>query len=302
MHAHHHGHGSHAPSTRSAPFALGMALNGSFIVAEVIFGLRAHSLALLADAGHNLSDVLGLGLAWGALVLAQRPPTARHTYGMRRASILAALANAILLLVAVGGIAWEALQRLGQPEVVAGGVVMAVAGVGFVLNSVTALLFFSGRKEDINVRGAFLHMAADAGVSLGVVGAGLVMARTGWLWLDPIVSLVIGAVIVWGTWSLLRESLHLAMDAVPQNVDHAAVERYLSELPGVTTVHDLHIWAMSTREVALTAHLVKPDAEVDDALLARINRELHDLFQIEHTTIQLEREDGRCEQAPANVV
>jgi len=287
MHSHGHTH-SHAAPTRSFAFALGMALNVAFIAAEVLFGLRARSLALLADAGHNLSDVLGLGLAWGALALAQRPPTARHTYGMRRASILAALANAILLLVAVGGIAWEALQRLTQPEAVAGGVVMAVAAAGVVINGATALLFLSGRKEDLNVRGAFLHMASDAGISLGIVLTGLVILRTGWLWLDPVVSLVIGAVIVWGTWSLLRESLHLAMDAVPEGVNAAEVERYLSGLPGVTAVHDLHIWAMSTTEVALTAHLVKPDAEVDDVLLERINRELHDRFHIEHATIQLE--------------
>lgn len=279
-----------------------MALNVAFIVAEVLYGVRSHSLALLADAGHNLGDVLGLGLAWGALLLGQQAPTERHTYGLRRASILAALANAILLLVAVGGIAWEALQRLGQPQPVAGVVVMAVAGLGVLINGATALLFISGRKEDINVRGAFLHMAADAVVSLVVVAAGLAMARTGWLWLDPVVSLIIGAVIVWGTWSLLRESLRLAMDAVPQGVDFPEVETYLQALPGIIAVHDLHIWAMSTTEIALTAHLVKPDAEVDDALLQRINHELHERFRIEHTTIQLEREDGRCDQAPASVV
>ena len=304
MHAHNHGNHAHAHTapSRSRAFALGMALNLSFIAAEVMFGVRAHSLALLADAGHNLSDVLGLGLAWWALVLAQRPPTERHTYGMRRASILAALANAILLLMAVGGISWEALERLGRPHQVVGQVVMMVAAAGVVINGATALLFLSGRKDDINVRGAFLHMAADAVVSLGVVVAGLVMARTGWLWLDPAVSLAIGAVIVWGTWSLLRESMHLAMDGVPAGVDRVAVERYLAGLPGVTAVHDLHIWAMSTTEVALTAHLIKPDAEVDDVLLQRISRELHDRFHIEHITIQLEREDGGCEQAPAHVV
>jgi len=308
MHVHHHGshdHGhshAHAAPSRSRAFALGVALNLSFIVAEVVFDVRAHSLALLADAGHNLSDALGLGLAWGALVLAQRPPTERHTYGMRRASILAALANAILLLMAVGGISWEALERLGRPHPVVGQMVMMVAAAGVVINGATALLFLSGRKDDINVRGAFLHMAADAVVSLGVVAAGLVMARTGWLWLDPAVSLAIGAVIVWGTWSLLRESAHLAMDGVPEGVDPAAVERYLAGLPGVTAVHDLHIWAMSTTEVALTAHLIKPDAEVDDGLLQRICLELRDRFHIAHVTIQLEREDGGCEQAPAHVV
>jgi len=298
MHTHNHGH---APA-RSRAFALGMALNTAFIVAEVILGVRAGSLALLADAGHNLGDVLGLGLAWGAFVLGQQPPTERHTYGLRRASILAALANATLLLVAVGGIAWEALQRLGAPQVVAPGVVIGVAGLGVVVNGITALLFISGRNEDINVRGAFLHMAADAAVSLGVVGAGLAMARTGWLWLDPAVSLAVGAVIVWGTWGLSRESLRLAMDAVPQTVNFGDVETYLQALPGVIAVHDLHIWAMSTTEIALTAHLVRPAAEVDDVLLQRINRELHDRHGIAHTTIQVEREDGRCVQAPASVV
>jgi cobalt-zinc-cadmium efflux system protein len=279
-----------------------MALNVAFIGVEVAFGARAHSLALLADAGHNLGDVLGLGLAWGALLLRQRPPTERHTYGWRRASILAALANAILLLVAVGGIAWEALQRLRHPTSVVGETVVAVAALGVAVNGVTALLFISGRKEDINIRGAFQHMAADAVVSLGVVASGLTMMRAGWLWLDPGVSLVIGAVIVWGTWSLLRESLRLAMDAVPQGLHFSEVEAYLKALPGITTVHDLHIWAMSTTEIALTAHLVKPDAEVDDGLLERVNRELHEYFGIEHTTIQLERADARCRQASASVV
>jgi cobalt-zinc-cadmium efflux system protein len=301
MHNHRHGH-SHAPATGSRSFALGMAFNIAFVAMEVAFGVRAHSLALLADAGHNLGDALGLGLAWGALVLGQQPPTERHTYGWRRASILAALANAILLLVTVGGIAWEALHRLGNPAVVAGGTVVAVAALGVAVNGVTALLFLSGRKEDINVRGAFLHMAADALVSLGVVAAGVAMMRTGWLWLDPVISLVIGAIIVWGTWGLLHESLRLAMDAVPRGVHLRDVEAYLQALPGVTAVHDLHIWAMSTTETALTAHLVKSDAVVDDELLQQINLELHERFRIEHTTIQLEREDARCRQAPASVV
>ena len=301
MHAHGHSH-SHAPAQRSRAFALGMALNVAFIVAEVFYGVRSHSLALFADAGHNLSDVLGLGLAWGALMLGQRPPTERHTYGMRRASILAALGNAILLFIAVGAITLEALQRFGRPQAVAGGVVMAVAGLGVVINGATALLFLSGRKDDLNVRGAFLHMAADAGVSLGVVVAGFLIARTSWLWLDPAISLAISVVIVWGTWSLLRESLHLAMDAVPASVNRAEVEAYLQGLPGVTAVHDLHIWAMSTTEIALTVHLVKPDAEVDDALLERVKRELHDRFGIEHMTIQLECGEVPCGQAAAHVV
>jgi len=301
MHAHSHAH-SHAPDTRSRAFALGMLLNSAFILAEVAFGLHARSLALLADAGHNLGDVLGLGLSWGAVVLGRRPPTERHTYGMRRASILAALGNAILLLVAVGAIALEAVQRLGRPQPVAGGVVMGIAGLGVVVNGVTALLFVRGHRDDVNVRGAFLHMAADAVVSLGVVVAGLLIVRTGWLWLDPAISLAIGGVIVWGTWSLLRESLHLAMDAVPPGIDPSAVEAYLRSLPGVASVHDLHIWAMSTTEVAMTGHLVKPGVENDDALLRRASRELHDRFGIEHATLQLERDDGHCGQAADDVV
>jgi cobalt-zinc-cadmium efflux system protein len=279
-----------------------MVLNLSFIVVEVVFGISSHSLALLADAGHNLGDVLGLGLAWAAVVLAQRPPTERHTYGLRRASILAALANAILLLLAVGAITWEALERLGRPTAVQGGVVMAVAAVGVVMNAATALLFFAGRHEDLNIRSVFQHMAADAVISLGVVFTGFAIARTGWTWLDPAGSLVIGVVIVVGTWSLLRDSLHLAMDAVPPGIQRGEVERVLAGMPGVEAVHDLHIWAMSTTEIALTAHLIKPDARGDDALLQRITKELHDGFGIEHTTIQIEREDGRCEQAPAHVV
>jgi cobalt-zinc-cadmium efflux system protein len=279
-----------------------MVLNVSFIVIEVVFGISSHSLALLADAGHNLGDVLGLALAWIAVVLAQRPPTERHTYGLRRASILAALANAILLLLAVGAITWEALERLGRQNTVQGGVVMAVAAAGVVINAATALLFFAGRHDDLNVRSVFQHMAADAVIALGVVITGYAIARTGWTWLDPAGSLVISAVIVVGTWSLLRESLHLAMDAVPPGIDSGEVERMLAGLPGVEAVHDLHIWAMSTTEIALTAHLIKPEAAGDDALLERVGRELHDRFGIEHTTIQLEREDGRCDQAPANVV
>jgi cobalt-zinc-cadmium efflux system protein len=301
MVAHAHAH-AHAPTVGSRAFVLGMALNLLFILAEAGFGIRAHSLALLSDAGHNLSDVLGLGLAWGALVLSRRPPTERRTYGMRRASILAALANAVLLLVAVGGIAWEAVQRLLQPHAVSGGTVMIVAGLGFVINGVTAWLFRSGPRADLNLRGAYLHMAADAAVSLGVVVAGLLIVRTGWLWLDPAVSLVIAIVIVAGTWGLLREALDLALDAVPHSIDRPEVEACLGALPEVVAVHDLHIWAMSTTEIALTAHLVTADAQADDALLQRINRELRDRFGIAHTTIQLERGDGPCDQAPGHLV
>ena len=303
MHAHHHGH-SHASGTRSRAFALGMALNLAFILFEVVFGLRARSLALLADAGHNLSDVLGLGLAWGALVLAQQPPSERHTYGMRRASILAALANAILLLVAVGGIAWEALHRLRAPHAVAGDTVMAVAAAGVVINGVTALLFLSGRKEDLNVRGAFLHMAADAGVSLGVVLATLAERTSGWLWIDPATGIAIALVILYSTWGLGRDSVDLAFDAAPSGIDPDAVKRHLEGLPGVIEVHDLHIWAMSTTETALTAHLVRPGANLDDAFIADAARDLAKRFSIRHATLQVECGDPAhpCRLAPAEVV
>jgi cobalt-zinc-cadmium efflux system protein len=298
---HHRGH-DHGPAAGSSAFAVGICLNLTFIVFEVVFGLRSRSLALLSDAGHNFGDVLGLALAWGALLLGRLPPTARHTYGLRRASILASLGNAILLLVVVGGIAREALGRLGNPEPVAGGTVMVVAAIGVLVNGGTALMFLSGRKRDLNVRGAFLHMASDAAVSLGVVITGLLMARTGWAWLDPAVSLGLGVVIIAGTWRLLWESFNLAMDAVPEGVDLEAVEHYLTSLPGIAAIHDLHVWGMSTTETALTVHLVKPGAEVDDALIGRICHELHARFGIEHTTIQLERSDRHCQQAPADTV
>lgn len=287
--AHNHDHG---PAHYDRAFAIGIVLNLVFVALETVWGLKAHSLALLADAGHNLGDVLGLLLAWGASLLSRRRPTRRRTYGLRRSSILAALFNAMILLVAVGGIAWEALRRLGRPEPVQADLVIGVAAVGIVINTATALLFLAGRRRDLNLRGAFLHMAADAAVSGGVVVAGLVMRATHWLWLDPVLSLGIVAVITVGTWGLLRESLDLALDAVPEGVNPQAVEAYLSGLPGVVEVHDLHIWAMSTTEAALTAHLVKPDARDDDLLLARASRELHDTFAIEHTTLQLEREKG----------
>jgi len=291
----HPGHAHGAPRS-SWRFGLGIALNLLFVAGEVAYGLRAHSLALIADAGHNLGDALGLLLALAAALAARRPPSHRHTYGMRRASILAALANAILLLVVVGGIAWEAIGRFAARVPVAGGTVMLVAAAGVAVNGLAALLFLRDRK-DLNVRAAFAHMLSDAAVSLGVVIAGLAIRLTGRAWLDPAVSLAIAVVIVFGTWELLRESLRLAMDGVPVGVDLPAVEAFLRALPGVTTVHDLHIWGMSTTEVALTAHLVKPDAQVDDAVLERLARELHDRFGIEHTTIQLEHADERCGQA-----
>ena len=279
----------HASNDYNRIFAVAVALNVGFVIVEAGFGVAARSLALLADAGHNLGDVLGLLLAWGATRLAQRRPSQRRTYGWRSSSILAAMLNAGLLLVAVGGIAWEAVRRFGSPGEVAGGTVIWVAAAGVVLNTATALLFVAGRKRDLNLRAAFLHMAADAAVSAGVVVAAVVMLRTGWMWLDPTVSLVIAAVILVGTWGLLRESVDLALAAVPAGIDPAAVEAYLGGLPGVTAVHDLHIWGMSTTESALTAHLVKPDPRDDDELLARACRELHDRFGIGHATLQWER-------------
>ena len=294
----------HGPPSHTRAFAVGVALNLAFVAVEASYGLRAHSLALVADAGHNLSDVVGLLLAWGAATLGARRPSPRRTYGLRRTSILAALANAILLLIAVGAIAWEAVLRLRTPEPVASGVVIVVALIGIGINTATALLFLRGRKKDMNIRGAFLHMAADAAVSAGVVVAALLMRRTGWLWLDPAVSLAIAAVITTGTWGLLKDSVNLALDAVPEGIHPAEVEAYLTGLPGVQAVHDLHIWGMSTTHVALTAHLVKPAMDNEDTLLADACRELHDRFGIEHATLQIERNEtaANCAQAPAEVV
>ena len=278
------------------PFRIGIALNIGFVVVEVVFGLLADSLALLADAGHNLSDVLGLFLAAGAYYLMRRRPTERHTYGWRASSILAALANALLLLVAVGAIGWEAIGRIGEPGAVSSSTIIWVAALGTVVNGLTAALFMRGRKEDLNIQGAFIHMAADAGVSLGVVVAGFAIQATGWTWLDPAVNLAIAIVILATTWRLLRESLHLAMGGVPSGIDVQAVRSYLRELPGVEAVHDLHVWAMSTTESALTAHLVKPDPKGDDKLLAEASEVLHERFDIDHTTIQWERgEDASCQ-------
>jgi cobalt-zinc-cadmium efflux system protein len=306
-----HDHGSHAGHSHahavpdsSRAFAIGVFLNLGFVIAEFIFGFAANSLALLSDAGHNLSDVFGLLLAWGALHLARTLPSKRYTFGLRRSSILAALANAIILLVVVGGIAWEAVLRLENPQPVASGTVMIVAALGVVINAVSAMLFWSGRTKDINVKGAFLHLAGDAAVSLGVVLAGLVIMYTGMNWIDPAMSLLVSVIIAVGTWGLLKESVNLSMDAVPQNVDSAAVEKYLAALPGVASLHDLHIWAMSTTEVALTVHLVMPEGCPGDKFLQEIQHELEEDFGIGHATIQTERGDGPepCRHAPPNVV
>lgn len=286
------------PQNYNAAFGIAIVLNTVYIAAEVVFGFWLNSLALLADAGHNASDVLALMLAWGAHYLSRFPPTERRTYGLRSTSILAALANALILLVAVGGITWEALRRFADPAETAPISVMWVAGVGIVINAVTALLFWKGRHEDLNIHGAFLHMAADAAVSLGVVLAAGAIYLTGWQWLDPAASLVIAVVILIGTWQLFRESTDLALHAVPKGIDTQQVESYLTELPGVVRVHDLHIWGMSTTETALTAHLVKPDLENDDGLLARATEALHERFGIGHVTLQIERcaEDAMCRQ------
>lgn len=287
QHHHHHSHDHGTPNYNRA-FVVGITLNVGFVGVEALFGFLTNSLSLLADAGHNLSDVLGLLLAFVASWLVRRRPTQRYTYGLRRSSIFAALFNAIFLLVAMGAIAWEAIQRFNNPVPVSGGTVIGVALVGIVINGVTALMFMSDRERDLNIQGAFLHMAADTLVSVGVVLAGIAIQTTGWLWFDPVVSLIIVAVIVVGTWNLLRDSVNLALDAVPAGINPQAVRTYLTELPGVVQVHDLHIWAMSTTETALTAHLVMLTGNPGDAFLSRISMELHDKFGIEHTTIQVE--------------
>jgi cobalt-zinc-cadmium efflux system protein len=293
----------HAPASFGMAFAVGISLNLIFVAAEFTYGVLANSVALMADAGHNLSDVLGLAIAWIASVLTKRAPSTRYTYGLGGSSILAALFNAMLLLVAVGAIAWEAVLRLFHPEPVASGTIMVVATVGIIVNGVTAWLFASGRKGDLNIRGAFLHMVADAAVSAGVVIAGLVILYTGWFWLDPLTSLVIVGVIVWGTWSLLRDSLAMSVDAVPASIDPQAVRRYLLSCAGVTAVHDLHIWPLSTTDNALTAHLVFPAGHPGDEFLLSAATELRHRFGIGHTTLQIEiSEETACRLAPDHVV
>jgi cobalt-zinc-cadmium efflux system protein len=298
-HSHHHG-----PASYDRAFLIGIALNTGFVIVEAVYGFLANSLALLADAGHNLSDVLGLLLAWAAASLAKRQPSTRFTYGLKRTPILASLANAMLLLAASGAIVYEAVQRLQSPAPVEEATVVWVALVGIVINGATALGFLSGRKNDINIRGAFLHMVADAVVSLGVVLSALAVLYTGWLWIDPAVSIMVALVIVVGTWSLLKESVSLSLDAVPASIDRAAIEAYLASLPGVSEVHDLHIWPMGTTEVALTAHLVRPGATLDDGLLAEACRELASRFGIGHATLQIESGDPAhpCTLAPSEVV
>ncbi|HEV2302089.1 MAG TPA: cation diffusion facilitator family transporter [Stellaceae bacterium] len=306
MHEDHRGGADHfhrGPDYGRA-FAVGIALNLAYLVGEAVFGVLSGSLALLADAGHNLGDVLGLSLSWAAAVLGRRGPSGRFTYGLRSSSILAALANALILLVVTGGIAWEALRRLVEPEPVASTVMVWVAAIGILVNGATALLFASGRGRDLNLRSAFVHMAADTLVTLGVAAAGIAIGLTHWPWLDPAASLVVSAVIVAGTWSLVKSAFGLALDAVPEGVDAEAVRAHLVGLPGVVALHDLHIWGMSTTETALTCHLVMPGGHPGDALLGRAAHELHERFGIAHATIQIEVADTEeaCRLTPEHVV
>ncbi|MDA9543548.1 cation diffusion facilitator family transporter [Bradyrhizobium yuanmingense] len=304
-HTHDHGHGHghvHAPANFGKAFALGITLNIALVVAEAVYGYVGNSTALLADAGHNLSDVLGLIIAWGASIAARRAPKGRFTYGFRASTILAALANAVFLLVATGAIGWEAILRLREPEPVAGVTVMVVAGIGILINGFTALLFAGGRKDDINIEGAYLHMAADAAVSLGVVVSAALIIWTGWLWLDPITSLIICATILWSTTSLLRGSIDMSMAAAPKGTDLAAIRAFLLARPGVSAIHDLHVWPISTTETALTCHLVMP-AGSDDAFLMQTTQLLKTSFRIGHTTLQVETHpDNGCALAPDDVV
>jgi len=304
-HQHRHPHGD-AGGRRDygRAFAIGIAVNLGYLTAEALIGLLVGSLALLADAGHNLGDVLGLGLSWGAALLSRRQPSRRFTYGLRASSILAALANAIILLVVTGGIAWEGLRRLFEPVPVAGGTIAWVAAVGILVNGATALLFARERERDVNVKSAFLHMAADAVIAAGVVAAGIAIALTGLEWLDPAAGLIVSATIVYGTWGLVKEAMGLALNAVPEGVDAGAVRAHLAALPGVSEVHDLHIWGMSTTETALTCHLVMPGGHPGDAALGRVARELDERFGIHHATIQIELADSGevCALTPEHVV
>lgn len=297
-----HGHRD-GPADYGRAIAIGVTLNLALVVAQVVYGVLANSVALLADAAHNLSDVLGLLLAWGATILAKRLPNKRFTYGLRSSSILAALGNGAFLLLATGGIAWEAIQRFAHPEPVSGATVIGVAALGIAVNGATALLFMSGRKGDLNIRNAFLHMAADAVVSLGVVLAGIGIVYTRWLWLDPVTSLAISVVIVAGTWGLLRDSVRLVLHAVPEGIETERVRAFLAGVPGVEEVHDLHIWGMSTTDNALTAHLVIPTGYPGDAVIMEITKQLDARFNIGHATIQVETDSSRaCALTPDHVV
>ncbi|MDN5752748.1 MAG: cation diffusion facilitator family transporter [Nitrosospira sp.] len=292
MHRSSHSQGNHqhpGSDNHGRAFVIAIVLNITFVVVEFTYGFIANSTALMADAGHNLSDVLGLALAAGASILARKAANERYTYGLRSSSILAALANAMLLLIACGAIAWEAVQRFLQPPVVAGLTVTLVAVIGVIINGFSAWLFMKGSKGDLNIRGAYLHMAADAAVSAGVVIAGIAMIFTGWYWLDPAVSLLIVGVVIMSTWGLLRDSVQLALSAVPPHIEMSAIDAYLRDQPGVTDIHDLHIWGLSTTESALTVHLVMPCGYPGDAFMDDIRETLNTRFSVHHSTIQIEQ-------------
>ena len=290
--SHTHSHHHHEINNYNRSFTIGITLNVIFVIIEVTYGLLADSLALIADAGHNLSDIMSLLLAWGAYYLAKKHPTKKRTYGLRKVTIMASLISAILLLVALGGIAWESVERLSSPQPVDGMIIIVVAAIGVLINTATALLFVKGQKHDLNIRAAYLHMAADAAISLGVVIAGIAILLTGWLWLDPVISLFIVVVILLGTWRLLRDSIDLSVDAVPQGIDVSEVKEYLLNLTNITDLHDLHIWALSTTENALTVHLVTTDALIYNHFTQEIQEHLHHHFNISHATIQIEKEEG----------
>jgi len=299
-----HGAHLHADPNYGRAFAVGIALNLAYVGGEAVAGILSGSLALLADAGHNLGDVLGLSLAWGAALLSRRQPSGRFTYGLRSSSILAALGNAIILLVVTGGIAWEAIRRIAHPVPVASGIVIGVAVAGVLVNGVTALLFASRHPHDLNIKSVFVHMAADALVTAGVVAAGIAIWLTGRLWIDPAVSLVVSAVIVIGTWGLMKSAMGLALNAVPEGVDIAAVREHLMAMPGVSALHDLHIWGMSTTETALTCHLLMPGGHPGDAVLNTVAQQLDQRFGIHHVTLQIELADSEeaCALTPEHVV
>lgn len=287
--AHDHAHHHHAaPKGRGRSFALGIGFNLAFVIVEVAFGVRSHSLALIADAGHNLGDVLGLGLAWGATALATVKPSERRTFGFRRATIVSSVANALILIFVTGGLTWESIHRLLAPQPAQGRTMIAIALIGAVVNAASALLFMRDRKSDLNIGGAFAHLAADAVLAIGVAIAGGLILLTGWLWLDPLMSLLLAIAIVAGTWSLLRKSMNLMLDAVPEGIDPEAVRTFLATLAGVVEVHDLHIWAMSTTETALTAHLVMPPDACAPTFLTKVCKQLHDRFGVDHSTLQIE--------------
>ena len=300
----HHNHSHHAPKNYNSAFIIGISLNSLFVIIEGLYGYLSNSLALMADAGHNLSDVAGLLIAWGAIWLTTKKPTSNYTFGLRKSSILSALFNALFLMIAVGIIIWEAIHRLWNPGIIDHKTVIIIAGIGIVINTVTALLFFRNKEDDINISGAYLHMAADALISLGVVISGIIISYTSWFWLDPLVSIIISLIIIYGTWDLLKNAMRLSMDAVPVNIDPSAVKKYLESINGVSDVHDLHIWAMSSTETALSAHLTMKTYPLENQTLALISAHLKKTFKIHHPTIQFEiyDENFHCHLKPDDVL